>query len=152
VTPFRSLATLVIVALAAMTSCGPSADEEAADLCRDLGSLRATFHLVLAPPTGATVGQVRGAVEKVAPILTRAAGTQETAEALDERIDDTVEAFRDGLDDLGDDEPASAADPRLAAVRPRLADAVEDVAAALGCDDRGTRDASDAPRGTVSTV
>jgi hypothetical protein len=117
----------------ASVACGPSPEEEAADLCRDLRSLDRTFELLLVPPQDATVGEVRGALEKVAPFLGRLAAPDATEVAVDDELRIVEEAFRDALDGLGDDEPATAADEALRVDRPRLAAVVADAAAALGC-------------------
>jgi len=126
---------VVLVTSAIASACAPSEDEEVTDVCDDLRSLRATFDLLLEPPEGATVGEVRGALEKVAPVLARASAVDATDAAVDDGIDDAVEAFRDGLDGLGDDEPASLAKPRLTEARSRMHGAVDAATASLGCPD-----------------
>ena len=119
--------------LLALASCGPSAGEEAADLCGDLRSFGATFDLLLQPPPDATVGEVRGALEKVAPFLDRVAALDASPEALEVEIAAVEETFREALDGLGDDEPASSADDALDHERPRLASVLADAADAIGC-------------------
>jgi hypothetical protein len=126
-------AVACVAALAALASCSSSA-EEVADLCGDLRSFGATFDLLLQPQAGATVGEVRGALEKVAPFLGRVAGVDVTPEELDAGIAAVEETFRDALDGLGDDEPASQLDDRLRVDRPRLGNVLAQAAAALGCD------------------
>ena len=122
------------LAVVAAVGCAGSDADEVADLCRDLGSFRATFALLLAPPPDATVGEVRGALEKVAPFLGRISDSDATPRSLDDAIDEAETSFRDGLDGLGDDEPASVAERALARARPRMADAVEAAASSLACD------------------
>jgi hypothetical protein len=120
-------------ALLALVSCGPSAGEEATDLCGDLRSFGATFDLLIERQPGVTVGEVRGALEKVTPFLDRVVALDASAEALDVEIAAVEEAFREDLQGFGDDEPASRADDALGPDRPRLASALSAAAAAIGC-------------------
>jgi hypothetical protein len=131
--PGRARVALGLLAVLAAAACGPSPEEEAADLCRDLRNLDRTFELLLVPPDDATVGEVRGALEKVAPFLDRLAAPDATDGVVDAELEVVEEAFRDAFDGLGDDGPATAADAELRGDRPRLAAAVADAAAALGC-------------------
>jgi hypothetical protein len=127
--------TAALTVAACLAACAPSTADEAADLCGDLESFAATFELLLRPPEDAALGEVRGALEKVAPFLGRLADADATTVALDDELEAVQERFRDGLDGLGDDEPASVADAGLASARPRLAAALGDAAVALGCGD-----------------
>jgi hypothetical protein len=122
-----------VAALTALASCG-SSDDEVTDVCGDLRSFGATFELLLQPQADATVGEVRGALEKVAPFLGRVAGVDATPESLDDEIAAVEETFRDGLEDLGDDEPSSRVDDRLGGERPRLENVLAQAAAVLGCE------------------
>jgi hypothetical protein len=122
-----------VAALTALASCG-SSDEEIKDLCGDMRSFGATFELLLLPQADATVGEVRGALEKVAPFLGRLAGVDATPESLDAEIAAVEETFRDALEDLGDDEPSSRVDDRLGGERPRLENALAQAAVVLGCE------------------
>jgi len=117
----------------ALAACGASAEEEAADLCADLRNLDATFELLLVPSDDATVGAVRGALEKVSPFLERLASSDATGEAVDRELDAVEEAFRDGLEGLGDDEPASAAEASLQGDRPRMAAVLAEASSAHAC-------------------
>jgi hypothetical protein len=122
-----------LAALTVLASCG-SSDEEVADLCGDLRSFGATFELLVQPQADATVGEVRGALEKVAPFLDRVAGVDATPESLDDEIAGVEETFRDALAELGDDEPSSRVDDRLGGERPRLENVLAQAAAVLGCE------------------
>ena len=126
-------AIVTVACLAAVAGCTPSEAEEVADLCRDLGSFGGTFELLLGPPDEATLGEVRGALEKVAPFLGRMADVEATPAALDDELRAVEEGFRDALEGLGDDEPATVAAAGLELVRPRLQTALAEAASALGC-------------------
>jgi len=128
-------ARIVVLAPAVVTlaACGATAEQEAADLCADLRNLDATFELLLVPSDDATVGAVRGALEKVSPFLERLAASEATGEAVDHELDAVEEAFRDGLEGLGDDEPASAAEASLRGDRPRMAAVLAEASSAHAC-------------------
>jgi hypothetical protein len=131
----RPFLASVIVAAVVLPACRPTTQEEVADLCGDLRNLRDTFTLILAPPSEASLGEVRGALEKVAPFLDRVAKVDVTSPAIDAEIEEVTDAVRDGLEGLGDDEPATRADEPLGPARLRLASVLADAASALGCAD-----------------
>jgi hypothetical protein len=133
--PARPLLASLIVATIVLAGCRPAPEDEVADLCGDLRNLRETFAVLLAPPPDASLGEVRGALEKIAPFLDRVAGVDATSAAIDAEIEDVTEAVRDGLDGLGDDDPATRADESLRSARPRLDSVVAEAASALGCAD-----------------
>jgi hypothetical protein len=130
-TTIGGLASLAL-ALAVAPGCS-SPNDDRVDVCRDLGSFGETFELLLAPPPDATIGEVRGALEKIAPFLERVAAADATSDALDDELVSVEEAFRDALDGLGDDEPATEADAELRGDRPRLAALLAEASSALDC-------------------
>jgi hypothetical protein len=105
----------------------------ASDLCRDLEHLEETITLLLEPASGATVGEVRGALEKVSPVLERIASAPQTSAALGARLEDVEERLREALDGFGDDDLASSAAAGLAAPRTDLDRDLASAVAALGC-------------------
>jgi len=128
----RLAGAALAVAVAAVTaSCEPSPEALAEDLCRDLRSFGATFELLEAPPPGASVGEVRGALEKVAPFLERLADAPQTPPPLEDELAGVETAFRDVVDGIGDDEPASVLVPGDVPVR--LRGALAAAAGAIGC-------------------
>jgi hypothetical protein len=124
-------AALALAVAGATAGCGPSPEALAEDLCRDLRSFRATFELLEAPPPWASVGEVRGALEKVAPFLERLADAPQTPAPLEDELAEVETAFRDVVEGIGDDEPASVLVPGDAPARLRRALAAS--AASLGC-------------------
>lgn len=133
----RALAAAAISVAVGTGGC-TDADAERSDLCGDLDRLAVTFELVTDPPEGATVGAVRGGLEKVAPTLDRAAGAEQVGDRLAGELAAVEEALRDALADLGDDEPAAVATEALG-LGPRMSAARDDVIAALGCGATGER-------------
>lgn len=100
-----SLAFLLAVVVG---SCARSApQDEIAAICEDLAHLSDTVDLVVAPPPGATVGEVRGATEKLDPTiheLERSGAVDDVdADAMRATQEDVLEA----LEGIGDDELVS---------------------------------------------
>lgn len=99
----RWLLPALIGIVAASVSCGGSPEDERAALCEDLGNLGATVELIANPPVDATVGQVRGAIEKLDPTIEQAqdAGVVPDADADGLRADQEVAL--EALRGIGDD-------------------------------------------------
>jgi hypothetical protein len=115
---FRVPLILVIVFVATTSGCSRSPEDESATLCEDLGNLRATVALIGAPPADATVGQLRGATEKLEPTIRQAerAGVVPDDEAQVVRA--AQEAVLEALEGIGDDTPVTqVATDRLALTR-----------------------------------
>ena len=130
----RSLWVAVPVAVALSVGCiGSSAEETARDLCGDLANLDETITLLTAPTAEASVGDVRGAYEKVAPVLERIAAAPQVSEELETTLIALQEAFRDAFAGVGDDEPATVVVAPLAAPREGLRITLSDASVALGC-------------------
>jgi hypothetical protein len=130
----RAIAPVILVGVLAVASCGPSPAEETADLCRDLGNLRGTLGFLDAPPSGATVGQVRGSVDRLDPTFTRLSGDDEIPTDVTARLIGAQDAYREALDPYGDDEPITTVSRELYEPARRLHDAVRSVLTQLGCD------------------
>lgn len=129
----RPVAAAALVLTVVVSACGPSGSEEVADLCADLDSFGATFDLLTDPPPHATVGQIRGALEKVAPFLRRVRDVDSTDELLDDELDAVEELLRDAFDGIGDDEPLARIEPRLGDAPSRLSADLDAAASALAC-------------------
>jgi hypothetical protein len=112
----RVLASVVTVALLATACARSTPQEEIAAICEDLRNLSATVDLVVAPPPDATVGEVRGATEKLDPTihqLERSGAVDDAdAEAMRTSQEDVLEA----LEGIGDDD--LVADLPLALLQP----------------------------------
>jgi len=86
-------------------------------------NLRATVSFLVAPSAGATVGQVRGDIEKLASTIGAIDGS------------DTVpDAMGKALSDARDDDPFSEVAAEAAAPAHRLGGAFDAVAQHLACD------------------
>jgi hypothetical protein len=94
---------VLIAIVATSASCGGSPEDERAALCEDLGNLGGTVGLIANPPVDSTVGQVRGAIEKLDPTIEQAedAGVVPDADADGFRAEQEVAL--DALRGIGDD-------------------------------------------------
>src|SRR6187431_644549 len=89
------------VACVLLAACGRSSAADHTELCQDLVNLQATVQFLAAPDPATTVGEVRGALDKLDP----------TFQAVHD--DDAVQDdYRDQIANLGDDTPFG---PTLAA-------------------------------------
>jgi hypothetical protein len=126
---------LLLIAL--LVGCGPSGEDAIRDLCGDLDNLAPTFELVVAPPSDARLGEVRGALEKVAPALERGRRASQVPPALADELEAVEEALRDELAGFGDDEVVGDLGFSPTGLQRRLGDAVDDLEVTLGCDRAG---------------
>jgi hypothetical protein len=99
--PLRSL--LVVPLAASAWGCASPPSDEAASLCEDLGNLAATVALIDAPPADATVGQVRGATEKLDPTIHQAERAGVVPDAEGDAFRAAQEAVISALEGIGDD-------------------------------------------------
>jgi len=124
---------MAAVALAA-TGCNGSDHAQAASLCEDLRNLRATVSSLEAPNTDATVGEVRGDIEKLASTIGAVDGSDAVPDAMGKALSDARDDYRDVLDGIGDDDPFSEAAAEAAAPARRLGGAYDEVVQHLECD------------------
>lgn len=126
-----ALVSVLAVGLAGCRST--TADEQAASLCEDLLHLRATVTLLVRPPTDATVGQVRAALEKVDPTFDALDRSSVIPDALRSQLVEARRGYKDAIGGTGDDDPASAVTADVADARQRLEAAYQAVIGGLGC-------------------
>lgn len=92
----------VAVWLIAAACAGPPA-EQRASLCEDLGNLAETVSLLATPPPDATVGDVRGAVEKLDPTIAQIEDADVVPEAERVGFRTAHEEALEALEGTGDD-------------------------------------------------
>jgi len=124
---------VVTVALAS-TGCNRSDRAQAASLCQDLRNLRATVSSLEAPTAEATVGEVRGDLEKLASTIGAVDGAASVPDAMGTALSDARDDYRDVLDGIGDDDPFSEVAAEAAAPARRLGGAYDAVVQHLACD------------------
>jgi hypothetical protein len=123
---------MAAVALAA-TGCNRSG-QAAASLCQDLRNLRATVSFLEAPSAGATVGQVRGDIEKLSSTVGAVDGSDSVPDAMGKAMSDARDDYQDVLNGIGDDDPFSEVAAQAAGPARRLGGAFDAVVQHLACD------------------
>jgi hypothetical protein len=136
----RIAAFAAILAVAA-PACGTSSASEAASICSDLMNLRATVAVLESPPPNATVGEVRGDIEKLDSTVGAVAGSSAVPESVGNEFEDARDAYRDVFDGIGDDDPFSSVADEAAAPARRLGAAYDAAVAALACGRSPSADA-----------
>ena len=86
-------------------ACGRSSAADNADICQDLVNLQATVDFLAAPVSATTVGEVRGALDKLDPTLQAVHDDGAVPDAEDNALLDAQKAYRDEIENLGDDTP-----------------------------------------------
>ena len=124
---------LIVLAVAA-TACHPSENAQRADLCGDLGNLRATIVFLSSPPDDASVGAIRADLDKLDPTFGAVSSSGTVPQSIVDRLVSEHEAYRVVIKGIGDDDRFSTLRAAATAPAQGLADAFEAVVTALGCD------------------
>jgi hypothetical protein len=127
----RALALVVIAVLC--TACGPPSAEAKAALCQDLTNLAATVAYLASPPTDATVGDVRGALDKVDSTWQAVHDDGDVPDNEDAALLDAQQAYRDAIEGLGDDDAFAPHVVDTAPIAQGLAHAYDAVRVRLAC-------------------
>jgi hypothetical protein len=128
----RIAAFAAILAVAA-TSCRTSPSSQAASICSDLLNLRATVAFLQSPPATATVGEVRGDIEKLDSTIGAIGASSAVPEPIATQLEDARDDYRDVFDGIGDDDPFSSVAAASVGPAGRLGAAYGAVVAALAC-------------------
>jgi hypothetical protein len=96
---------LLVVGCLVLTACGRSAAAANAEICRDLVNLQATVEFLAAPDPSTTVGEVRGALDKLDPTFQAVHNDDDVPDAEDNALLDAQQAYRDQIASMGDDTP-----------------------------------------------
>jgi hypothetical protein len=116
-----------------LPACGPSSASARAELCSDIANLQPTVDLLAAPPVDATVGDVRGALEKIDPTLQAVHDDTDLPDAQDDALLDAKDAYEDAIHGIGDDDAFAPHATATAGIARGLADAYTAVRTSLGC-------------------
>ncbi len=95
-----------------LAACGRSSAADHTELCQDLVNLQATVQFLAAPDPATTVGEVRGALDKLDPTFQAVHDDDAVPDDEDDALLDAQDDYRDQIADLGDDTPFA---PTLAA-------------------------------------
>ena len=96
-------------------------------------NLQPTVDLLAAPPADATVGDVRGALEKIDSTLQTVHDDADVPDAEDDALLDAKDAYDDAIHSVGDDDAFAPHAAATAGIAHALADAYAAVGATLGC-------------------
>ena len=100
----RGPASLAVTCLL-LAACGRSSAADHSGLCQDLVNLQATVEFLAAPDPSTTVGEVRGALDKLDPTFQAVHDDDDVPDDEDDPLLDAQQAYRDQIADLGDDTP-----------------------------------------------
>jgi hypothetical protein len=121
------------VAVAIAPACGPSSASARQELCSDVSNLQPTVDLLATPPADATVGDVRGALEKIDSTLQAIHDETDVPDAQDDALLDAKDAYDDAIQDFGDDDAFAPHAAAAAGIASGLADAYAAARASLAC-------------------
>jgi hypothetical protein len=128
----RIAAFAAILAVAA-TACRTSSSSQAASICSDLLNLRATVAFLESPPSTATVGEVRGDIEKLDSTIGAIGASSAVPDAVATQLEDARDDYRDVFDGIGDDDPFSSVAGASAGPAARLGAGYDAAVDALAC-------------------
>lgn len=136
--PSRVRVGSLAIGLAFATALAPScrsgtAEDQAADLCEDLGHLGATIAELTAPQPETTVGEIRGALDRLDPTFEAVQDSDLVSERTAGELDDAQSVYRDQIGGIGDDHHLSDEGLELAGSQRRLAESFDAVESELGC-------------------
>ena len=101
---YRAAWWIIVAATCVLTACGGSSAEAKAALCQDLTNLQSTVDFLAALPATSTVGEVRGALDKLNAPWEAVHDDSDVPDDEDAALLDAQEAYRDQIEGVGDDD------------------------------------------------
>ncbi len=129
----RAVVVVTILVLVALGACGGSSSSAAAALCQDLTNLQSTVALLAEPPPDATVGDVRGALEKLDSTWDALHDDAAIPDDEDAALTDARDEYGDAIEDFGDDDAFAPHVAATAGVAERLQRSYEEAKSRLAC-------------------
>lgn len=100
-----TLSALVVVASLVLAGCSaPDPSAQARSLCTDLANLRGTIDFLAVPPPGTSVGEVRGALDKLDPTFGSVSSSGLVPTSDMDALVAAHEDYRDVIGRVGDDD------------------------------------------------
>lgn len=93
-----------LLVAAVLVGCGGSSNASNAELCQDLTNLQATVAFLAAPPSTATVGDIRGALDKLEATWEAVHDHPDVPDDEDDALFAAREDYRDAIEGVGDDD------------------------------------------------
>jgi hypothetical protein len=94
----------LILLVAALPSCSRFGSHDHTELCQDLTNLAATVSFLETPPRDATVGDVRGALDKLDGTLAAVHDDPDVPDAQDDALLESQDDYRTVVEGVGDDD------------------------------------------------
>ena len=123
----------LFVAALVLAACARDGASAKVELCSDLTNLRATVAFLETPPANATVGDVRGALDKIDSTWQAVHDDADVPDAEDDALLDARDAYQDEIEKVGDDDLFAPHVAATAGVAQALARAYDAVRVQLAC-------------------
>jgi hypothetical protein len=129
----RRIGPWLLAAAVLWVGCGGSSSAATQALCQDLTNLAPTVAFLAAPPSDATVGEVRGALDKLDSTWQAVHDRADVPDDEDDALLAGQEDYRDVLEGVGDDDSFAPYLPATAGIAQGLAHSYEAVRVRLVC-------------------
>lgn len=117
-----------------LASCStPDPSVQAGSLCADLANLRATVEFLVAPPSGSSVGEIRGALDKLDPTFGSVSSSGLVPRSDMDALIAAHEGYRVVIGGVGDDDLFATLAAQGAGPAAALSATFETVLRDLGC-------------------
>jgi hypothetical protein len=125
--------SLGLVALAGLAACSGSSPSDNAELCQDLTNLQATAAFLESPPRDATVGDIRGNLDKLDGTWDAVHDSPEVPDDEDAALLQSQQDYRDAIEGVGDDDPFEPYEPATRGIAEGLMRSYQAVRVRLVC-------------------
>jgi hypothetical protein len=130
----RKLGALAIAVLVGVApACSRFGAHDHTELCQDLTNLAATVAFLETPPRNATVGDVRGALDKLDGTLAAVHDDPDVPDAQDDALLQSQDDYRTVIEGVGDDDPFSPYVAASQGIAEGLVRSYQSVRASLDC-------------------
>jgi hypothetical protein len=99
-----AVAAGVFVLVTTLTACSNGAGGDDAELCQHLTNLQGTMQMLASPPRDATVGEVRGNLDKLDGTWDAVHDHPDVPDDEDDALVEFQEDYRDAIEGVGDDD------------------------------------------------
>jgi hypothetical protein len=130
----RKLGTCVAALLiCALPACGRFGSHNHTEICQDLTNLAATVSFLGTPPRDATVGDVRGALDKLDGTFAAVHDDPDVSDAQDDALLESQDDYRSVIEGIGDDDAFAPYIEATRGIAEGLVRSYQAVRASLAC-------------------